>query len=360
MVDISVIIPVYNASEFLNKCINSIINQTLQGIEIILINDGSTDNSLDILNEYASKDDRIIVINQENQGAAISRNNGLYIAKGKYLSFLDADDFFELNMLEKAFTKCELYNAECCVFRCASYDNHTKKTSPMQYSIRDFLLPCKEVFAADEIEKDIFKAFVGWAWDKLFLTDFIRNNNLTFQDLRTTNDLFFVYAAIIKANKITVLDEILANHRENTTSLSNTRDISCDCFYYALLALQNYLITQNLYSRYRIDFINYALHFSLWHLNTLPISSAEIIYNNLKNSWFTQFEIDKLHQTQIYRLNEFKEYEKIIALSFDNSKYIKKGKPNLVVNAIKKINFPPKLRAKLYDIRDSGIMVLFK
>ena len=100
MIDVSIIVPIFNKERFLKDCLDSLINQTYKNIEIICINDGSTDHSLDILRDYADKDDRLIIISQENKGAGNARNTGIKIATGRYLQFLDADDFFELDMLE--------------------------------------------------------------------------------------------------------------------------------------------------------------------------------------------------------------------------------------------------------------------
>ena len=104
---VSVIIPVYNAAEFLKDGLNSLLKQTLREIEIICVDDGSTDGSLVILKEFEKADARIRVIHQENQGAGAARNNGMDVARGKYLAFLDADDFFEKNMLKAASRKNE-------------------------------------------------------------------------------------------------------------------------------------------------------------------------------------------------------------------------------------------------------------
>ncbi|MBQ2886923.1 MAG: glycosyltransferase, partial [Alphaproteobacteria bacterium] len=89
---ISVIMPVYNTASFLRKSIESVLNQTFINFELICVNDGSTDNSLDILNEYASRDSRIIIINQENMGLSCARNSGLEVARGEYIAFIDSDD----------------------------------------------------------------------------------------------------------------------------------------------------------------------------------------------------------------------------------------------------------------------------
>ena len=120
-VKVSVILPVYNASDYLHQCMDSIVGQTLKDIEIICVDDGSTDNSLDILKEYEQKDKRVKVIQQKNAGAGAARNNGLSIATGEYLSFLDSDDFFEPDMLEKAYEKAKGSNAQIVVFRSDQY-----------------------------------------------------------------------------------------------------------------------------------------------------------------------------------------------------------------------------------------------
>ena len=113
---ISIIIPVYNVEKYLRECLNSVVNQTMRDIEIICVNDGSTDGSLDILKEYAKKDDRIIVINQTNGFVESARNNGLKIAKGEYIQFVDSDDYLELNACETAYKYALLYNADVVVF----------------------------------------------------------------------------------------------------------------------------------------------------------------------------------------------------------------------------------------------------
>ena len=113
---VSVIIPVYNVEEYLRQCLDSVREQTLSDIEIICVNDSSTDGSLSILEEYAKKDPRIQVVTQPNGGAGAARNKGLSMAAGKYLSFLDSDDFFEPDMLELAYKKAEEDKADFVVF----------------------------------------------------------------------------------------------------------------------------------------------------------------------------------------------------------------------------------------------------
>ena len=123
---VSVILPVYNVSDYLRQCMDSIVGQTLKDIEIICVDDGSTDDSLAILKEYEAKDQRVKVIQQANAGAGAARNKGLEIATGEYLSFLDSDDFFEPDMLEKAWSKAHETRAQVVVFRS---DGHFTRRS---------------------------------------------------------------------------------------------------------------------------------------------------------------------------------------------------------------------------------------
>ena len=141
---VSVIIPVYNAAEFLKDGLNSLLKQTLREIEIICVDDGSTDGSLVILKEFEKADARIRVIHQENQGAGAARNNGMDVARGKYLAFLDADDFFEKNMLKAAYDRAEETEAEVCVFNADLYDHTEKVYKKCTWAFRKQYFPEKE------------------------------------------------------------------------------------------------------------------------------------------------------------------------------------------------------------------------
>ena len=113
---ISIIVPVYNASPYLHRCIDSLINQTIGNIEIILIDDGSKDNSLSICKEYATRDKRVIVIEQENNGVSVARNKGIEYSNGEFILLLDSDDWLALNTVEILLNEQQIYNADCVVF----------------------------------------------------------------------------------------------------------------------------------------------------------------------------------------------------------------------------------------------------
>jgi glycosyltransferase involved in cell wall biosynthesis len=124
MVAISVIIPVYNVEDYLAQCLDSICNQTFRDIEIICVNDGSTDHSPDILTQYSLKDERISIINQHNQGLAASRNNGLKIAKGEYVYFIDSDDYLEFDALERLYDSIVSNDSDMVLFKFQTVDDY--------------------------------------------------------------------------------------------------------------------------------------------------------------------------------------------------------------------------------------------
>lgn len=310
---VSVIMPVYNCEKYLKQCLDSVVNQTLKEIEIICVDDGSSDSSPRILKEYADKDSRILVLQQANGGAGAARNNGLRNAGGKYLSFLDSDDFFEPDMLEKAVAQIEKDKADFVVFRCNQYFDDTQKFKNVKYTLKKHTLPPYTPFNFRQITDNVFKSFVGWAWDKLYDREFVMKHHLTFQEQRTSNDLLFVYSALVLAKRITYLDKVLAHQRRNNgESLSNTREKSWFCFYHALCALRDALKSYGLYEELERDFVNYALHFSLWNLNTITGPCYEKLYEKLRTEWFEDLGVTGHDSDYFYVEKEYKQFTQIM------------------------------------------------
>ena len=309
---VSVIIPVYNAEAYLRECLDSVISQTLRDVEILCVDDGSTDGSLGLLKEYEEKDSRIRVLTQPNINAGAARNNGLRYAKGEYLSFLDADDVFELDMLEKAYAKAKECDAQICVFRCEYFDEESHGLEGSESFLVDNL-PEKRPFAGSEVKKNLFDTFVGWAWDKLFLREFIEQNQIRFQEQRTTNDLFFTYFALAKAKRITVTADVLVHHRTHVkSSLESTRTRSWECFNHALCALRDALQRDGSFEQYERAFVNYSLHFTLWNLYTLEWPTQELLYYKLKLVWLDELGLPGHEETYYDDRSEYEALQKIL------------------------------------------------
>lgn len=314
---VSVIMPVYNGETYLRQCLDSVVNQTLKEIEIICVDDGSSDRSVEILKEYAAKDERVMVLQQANAGAGAARNNGLSKASGKYLSFLDSDDFFETDMLEKAVEKIAADRADFVVFRCDHYLNDTNTFKKAAYTLKKQTLPPYTPFNFRQITDNVFKAFVGWAWDKVYDREFVMKHNLKFQEQRTSNDMLFVFSALVLAKRITYLDTVLAHQRRNNgESLSNTREKSWFCFYNALKALRDVLKEKGLYEELKKDFVNYAVHFSLWNLNTITGECYEKLYTKLHEEWFEELEVIGHDEAYFYNKTEYKQLADILRYDF--------------------------------------------
>lgn len=314
-IKVSVIIPVYNVEKYLRQNLESVANQTLKEIEIICIDDGSTDSSYEIVKEFAEKDSRFIPVQQPNSGAGAARNNGLRRAKGKYLSFLDSDDFFDEHMLEEAYNKAEETSADFVVFSSDQYYDESKEFKNVPWTLRYAELPPYQPFGRRAMTDNIFKVFVGWAWDKLYNRQWVLDNNLWFQEQRTSNDMLFVFSAIAIAKRIAYVEKgkILAHQRRDSSdSLSKTREKSWDCFYKALLALRERLKTEGIYNEVEKDYINYALHFSLWNLNTIAQPTYDKLCEKLTSEWWAELGIADKGKEYFYNKKEFEQFEKLM------------------------------------------------
>ena len=255
MTKLSIVIPVYNVEYYIAQCLESILNQSFKDLEIICVNDGSTDNSLSVLQDYKAKDDRIIIIDQKNEGSGVARNAGLSIAKGEYVYFVDGDDWLEDNALEKAVLKSDELNTDILIFGGLSYYEGKGKNGG--YSANK--LPKKyldKVFSAKEIKKDIFK-FPSTAWTKLYRRDFLIKNNIKFQDIKAGQDQLPFFHSMIKAERIALLPENLYCYRKNrkgaVTSVKKKKNFSP---IYVFYGIEDMLKSENLLDDYKSIFVN--------------------------------------------------------------------------------------------------------
>lgn len=259
-INISIIIPVYNIEKYLKCCLNSILEQTFQEFEVICVDDGSTDHSLEILEEYKKKDKRIRIFTQENKYAGVARNNGLKHAKGEYVLFLDADDFLEKDTLRLLFSTAEKATADIVVFGHYRYD--TKDACVMK---SDYVLKKLEWFGdgikrAEEIAPYIFDFSEPCAWNKFYRISFIRKSGIEFMSLKSTNDLFFSYMTLVQAERICVCKKQLLYYRiNNSKSLQGSSGMSSMDFFLAINELKNRLFDCHALKKFETSFYNMAL-----------------------------------------------------------------------------------------------------
>lgn len=199
---ISIIIPVYNSEKYVARCINSILAQTYSDFELILINDGSKDNSLDVLKNYEQKDKRIKVINQKNMGVAVTRNKGIELASGEYIALIDNDDYLDSTYLEEFISKSDGFDVVVGGYKRVSEDKilFTKKITNLKWSKYENVAP----------------------WGKIIRRQFLLDNNIKFFSYSIGEDIIFNMDLYTLTDKVKIIDSCSYNWFFNTASVSNT------------------------------------------------------------------------------------------------------------------------------------------
>ena len=260
---ISIIIPVYNAEKHINKCIESIINQTYKNLEIICINDGSIDSSLDILETFAKHDDRIKVINTENHGASVARNIGLDNVTGDYIMFVDSDDWIELNTCQIALDTLIKHNVDIVMWDY--YSESKNLSSPKNIFDNDVFFDKSDVI--NNIHRRMFGPVdfelskpqnidsLCTLWGKLYKSEYILKNNIKLYDIKkigSFEDGLFNISVLEYVDSAYYLHKQLYHYRKNSTSITNTyraclRQQHEHMFNY----LDNYIVEHQLSDTYR-------------------------------------------------------------------------------------------------------------
>ena len=194
---VSVVMPVYNACRYLRPAIESVMAQTLREIEIICVDDGSTDTSLDMIKIFQSQDDRIRIITQTNAGAGIARNNGLKRARGEYVAFLDADDFYEPEMLETLYTAAKEKDLDIAIAKYDIFDNKKSNFRENNENEHHKIYADGAVTSKNEHPDFILESTSGAAWNKLFKRSFIFEKGITFlPNVMLFEDVYFTVSAL--------------------------------------------------------------------------------------------------------------------------------------------------------------------
>lgn len=299
---VSVIIPVYNAEKYLRQCLDSVINQSLREIEIICVDDGSTDGSREILSEYAARDARIRVIAQKNSGPGRARNCGLTAGTGEYIIFLDADDWFEQDMLSGLLETAERNMADITICKAERFDDRTGQALDSAWMLKEEYLP-GEAFAPEEIADHVFQFTYGQVWDKLYSAGFLKSSGITFPALRCAEDTAFVYVTLLSAGRIAVLPEVKVHYRVNRkSSVSNLFVSQPEAPFEAFRMIYDYLRQTGLYACYEKSFLNWAMEYLVWQVCNAPNDEIRKLYYGL------------FHDTWMPRLKNSRKADKNVGL----------------------------------------------
>lgn len=296
---VSVIVPVCNVETYLEQALNTLKSQTLCDIEVICVDDGSTDSSRSIIEGYCERDARFRLMAQNNRGAALARNRGLGEASGKYVIFLDSDDFFEPTLLQRMYERIEEYGADICL--CGAYNFNCLRGVEEKSNavLKTGYLQGVDVFSSANMPATLFSTTSPAPWSKLYRRDFLIAHNHYFQDLGNSNDVFFNVSTFASAAKIVYVPECLIHYRlarpgslQNSDRIKNPED-----FCVALRASFRYLedegylpALQEAFTDLAADIVTFNLSSALCVSQWFEVYKCSQTFANDINSHFALME----------------------------------------------------------------------
>lgn len=236
MAKVSVIVPVYNVEKYISKCLNSLVNQTLEDIEIIIVNDGSKDSSIDIVKEYAKKYGNIKIYEKENGGLSDARNYGLQFATGKYIAFLDSDDYVDLNLYKRMYEKVKTEDSD--MVECNFYWVYDKKNK-------------KDIGQKYKGQKEMFEKARVVAWNKLYKKEVLDKAKVQFPKGLRYEDVEFFYKLIPYIESVSFVKEPLIYYVQRKQSIVNTQNEKTKDIFTVLENVIAYYKEHNLYEEYK-------------------------------------------------------------------------------------------------------------
>ena len=302
---VSVIIPIYNAEKYIKQMLISLAAQTLRNIEIICVDDGSTDGSKAVCEEFAAFDSRFRVITQKNSGAAIARNRGIDEAKGRWLFFADADDFCKPEMLEEMVAEGDKKNADVVVAEWGSFDSKTGLKTDVKFPAEYAKLQGKVNCHTEGI--NIFSQTNFAPWNKLYRSDFIKANGIIYHQISPGDDAFFVISSMLKADNLALLAKPYYYYRyNNSESQTGKLESRVESWLNSLLEVKALLVNESekLQTQFVSDVMRQACD-NLLSLKTMKgqLDVLDVIRGEgFKKLSFPSTEKDKLDLVGIYRV----------------------------------------------------------
>ena len=290
-IKVSVVMPIYNASDYLRPAIETVLSQSLSEIELICVDDGSTDNSLEIVKEYQTNDERIRIVTENNAGPSVARNKGLTRARGKYVMFLDADDFYDLAMIEKLYNVAEKDNLDIAICKFDIYNNRKGKYEDNIKSDHGEIFEGGNVVSHSEHPDVILSCTTGYIWNKMFRREFLVEKEITFDpELRVFEDICFVVSSLSLADRVGKCFERLIHHRV----YSNQSRSQLFKKYYAQVPvmyakIKEFLRSHGMYEPLSQSFLNLSSSRCYKIYNLLWSNAKEEFWDMLHNEYAENF-----------------------------------------------------------------------
>ena len=307
---ISVIVPVYNGAKYFPKQAQMLFDQTFKDFEIVYVNDGSTDNTLNILKDLQKKHKNVRVISQKNQGAGVARQVGLDNAKGKYVVFFDVDDGYNKDILKDLYKRAIETDSDVVIGNGQFYNGETYFSE----HIRLQLLPNKDVFNYKDVKHFFFNFAVCTAWGKLFRKDFLTENNIRFPDLYIGEDQYFSQVAMVSAERLSIVDKPLYIHYVfHKDSLTHNLDKHPFDSTEGVLLLKDFLKSKNMYKELERDVRSHLISTAIWNYERLSKKYQEEYIKKYKKQ-FKDLDMFENNPEIIYVLNDFVTFRKFMGL----------------------------------------------
>lgn len=315
---VSVIIPAHNAQRHIRECLDSVLAQTLREIQVICVNDGSTDDTESIIRQYMKQDERIVLINQKNQYAGVARNEGMKKAQGEYLVFWDADDVFEKDALESLYRQMKQEEADICVCDAVRFQNGDDRLYTDVKYLKEQYLPEKTPFSIETLPQYLFNFTTDVPWNKMYRREFIEQHGLQFEDRVRANDHYFVLRAFALAKKITLVKKHLIRYRISSgSSLTSGLSASPLCTYEALLHAKEDLEKEGCFQNPLVvqSFANRALSSLVYGMEKQTFGEAyAAIYEMLKTGGFEKLFVKDNGPEYYYTKGGYRKYKKMMEL----------------------------------------------
>lgn len=295
---ISVIVPIYNVEKYLKECLDSVVNQNLKEVEIILVDDGSTDKSKEIISEYESKFPNIVRIELRNKGVSVARNIGLKKATGKYVLYLDSDDFLEEGCLNILYKTAEEEKSSIIIFGHKEiYDTGiSTKVSVVSIEVDD-----KKIYRGIEVADMVLNCkFLGTAWNKLFNREVLIKNNFMFEPDRYVQDWYPIFVQISKEERISFINKPLYNYRIRENSITTKKTIkSIDDYSHAASQIVEYSQVNNFDLQSILIFKAITFNTIINRYYNLSEKNTNKMYSQLKENEYYQNNLSNLEVLKI-------------------------------------------------------------
>lgn len=278
---ISVIMPVFNEEKYVGKAIGSVLSQSFDDFEVIVVNDGSTDSTLDVINGF--DDERIRLINQPNQGPGASRNNALKMALGDYIMFLDGDDWFCPDALKTAYDEITKNDTDISIFRIIKYDGRFSQNSwfNLDNFPRDFE---NRVFDPHECGDFLFDISVS-ACQKIFKKSFLKKIDAGFPEGTFFEDMPFFFYTFLKAKRISIIKKHLYVRRKHDGSITESVDSKFLDTVYAGQVLMDIFIKNGWYDMYKFDLLAFKINGPRYALMEIEEKYREELFELIKTDY---------------------------------------------------------------------------